>query len=237
MFKNEQRLEFEITKVDVLDLDNEDADPLAGAAFKLEKYTNDSFRFVDTTWGNRGSKTAAETAENPGRFYFEGLKEGYYKLIETAWPDGYVKQKTDPMIQVVFNRDSGKFEMKLLVYNDNGVLVAAGNNRDENVKIETIQRPVQTDTGDGGDSGSGNAGDSGSGNEGDGGSGSGSDSGSGEETEPVMENVLMFTYGNIPGAELPNSGGPGTCMIYLSGMALICLAAAGLVMKRRRKAA
>ena len=49
--------------------------------------------------------------------------------------------------------------------------------------------------------------------------------------------ISLITITNTPGAALPYTGGPGTCMIYLSGMALICLAAAGLVMKRRRKAA
>ena len=52
------------------------------------------------------------------------------------------------------------------------------------------------------------------------------------------ENSLaLLKIENTPGAALPNTGGPGTCMIYLSGMALICLATAGLVMKRRQKAA
>ena len=47
--------------------------------------------------------------------------------------------------------------------------------------------------------------------------------------------TATFTVGNTPGAALPNSGGPGTSMISLLGISLICLACAGYVMKRRRK--
>ncbi|MBQ6635767.1 MAG: VWA domain-containing protein [Lachnospiraceae bacterium] len=49
--------------------------------------------------------------------------------------------------------------------------------------------------------------------------------------------VYQLKVTNDEGVELPSTGGPGTCMIYLSGMTLISLAAAGLAMKRRRKAA
>ena len=219
VFKNQQRLAFDITKVDVRDLDDPDAEPLQGAAFKLEKYTDYTFRFVDNTWGTNGAKTAAETAENPGRFHFEGLKEGYYKLIETAWPDGYCKQKTDPMIQVVFDKAEGKFQMILLVYDDNEELVPAENNRDGNLKIETIQRPVQSEEGEA---------------TGDGEDDTGTENEDEQETEPEMENVLMLTFGNIPGAELPSTGGPGTSMIYLFGILLIGIAGAGLVMRRKK---
>ena len=63
--------------------------------------------------------------------------------------------------------------------------------------------------------------------------------------EPIVQNgsyvpdddraTATFTVGNTPGAALPNSGGPGTSMISLLGISLICLACAGYVMKRRRK--
>ena len=49
--------------------------------------------------------------------------------------------------------------------------------------------------------------------------------------------VYQLKVTNDEGVELPSTGGPGTCMIYLSGIALICLATTGLAMKRRRKAA
>lgn len=43
--------------------------------------------------------------------------------------------------------------------------------------------------------------------------------------------------GNTPGATLPNTGGPGTGLIYLFGVLLIGIAGAGLVMRRKKKAA
>ena len=49
------------------------------------------------------------------------------------------------------------------------------------------------------------------------------------------ENVI--TVKNTPGAALPNTGGPGTNLIYLLGVMLTGIAGAGLVMRRKRKAA
>ena len=43
----------------------------------------------------------------------------------------------------------------------------------------------------------------------------------------------MLTFGNIPGAELPSTGGPGTGLIYLFGIMLIGIAGAGLVMRKK----
>ena len=43
------------------------------------------------------------------------------------------------------------------------------------------------------------------------------------------------TVGNTPGAALPNTGGPGTKMLYFFGIMLAGLAGTGLVMKRRRR--
>ena len=50
---------------------------------------------------------------------------------------------------------------------------------------------------------------------------------------------LSFTFNveNNPGVSLPSTGGPGTNLIYLLGTILTALAGAGLVMRRRRKAA
>ena len=55
------------------------------------------------------------------------------------------------------------------------------------------------------------------------------------ETESVMENVLMLTFGNTPGVALPNAGGPGTDVIYLLGLLITGLAGTGLVMRKRRR--
>ena len=60
---------------------------------------------------------------------------------------------------------------------------------------------------------------------------------SGNGVTGAVETGYQLTVINDAGVELPSTGGSGTSMIYLSGMALICLAVAGLVMKRKRKAA
>ena len=50
-------------------------------------------------------------------------------------------------------------------------------------------------------------------------------------------NGLTFEIPNPPGAALPNTGGPGTNKIYLLGIMLSGIAGAGLVMRKRRRAA
>jgi LPXTG-motif cell wall-anchored protein len=51
----------------------------------------------------------------------------------------------------------------------------------------------------------------------------------------VSENGLSISVKNEPGAALPNTGGPGTNLIYIFGIMLTGLAGVGLVMKRRRR--
>ena len=53
----------------------------------------------------------------------------------------------------------------------------------------------------------------------------------------LVDGELTIVVGNEPGAALPNTGGPGTNLIYLIGLMLTVFAGAGLVMKKRRKAA
>ena len=43
-----------------------------------------------------------------------------------------------------------------------------------------------------------------------------------------------FTIFNSTGAELPSTGGPGTLLIYLSGLMLMALSAMGLLLRRHR---
>lgn len=45
---------------------------------------------------------------------------------------------------------------------------------------------------------------------------------------------VTIVIDNTPGAALPNTGGPGTRMLYLLGTILTAIAAAGLVMLRLR---
>ena len=47
--------------------------------------------------------------------------------------------------------------------------------------------------------------------------------------------LATITVGNTPGAALPNTGGPGTNLIYLLGLLLTSFAGTGILMKRRRR--
>ena len=49
--------------------------------------------------------------------------------------------------------------------------------------------------------------------------------------------VYIITVVNTPGAALPNAGGPGSTLLYFFGVMFAGLAGAGLLMKRRSKAA
>ena len=48
---------------------------------------------------------------------------------------------------------------------------------------------------------------------------------------------INFEVENEPGTALPNTGGPGTNLLYLLGSALIGLGSAGIIIKRRRREA
>ena len=49
--------------------------------------------------------------------------------------------------------------------------------------------------------------------------------------------LALITITNTPGAALPNTGGPGTTLIYFIGLMLTAFAGAALVMRRKRRAA
>lgn len=54
-------------------------------------------------------------------------------------------------------------------------------------------------------------------------------------SQPVKEgNVWTLEFMNTAGASLPSTGGPGTSVIWLSGLVLAGLAGAGLLLERRR---
>ena len=87
-----------LKKVDVADLNAENPETLKSAAFKIEKYMSDGYQEKDTTWGTGGEK--AMTDDGTGTFRFDGLTTGFYKIIETALPPGYIKYTVDPRFKV-----------------------------------------------------------------------------------------------------------------------------------------
>ena len=100
-----------LEKVSMENLGNPNAATLKGAAFRLEKYTNGSYQQKDPSW----TAQAREDSDNTGIFTFINLTKGYYKIVETKWPDGYIKVENDPRLQIEYN--DGVYSIKLLTEN------------------------------------------------------------------------------------------------------------------------
>ena len=169
-----------------VDRDNLDAGTplLPGAKFQLVKYTKISpVKEKDMSWGTEGvSDEVSEAPGNPGIFNFQGLEAGYYEIVETKYPDGYIKAHENPIFQVRSNATTHSME---------AVLVHASG--------ENIGQPVDGNRIDG----------------------------------VVKIDNTTITFGNAPGAALPESGGPGTGMFTILGSVL--LAFAGILLIRRRR--
>lgn len=63
-----------------------------------------------------------------------------------------------------------------------------------------------------------------------------SGSGEGIYYDPESD-TYRLTVTNDAGYELPSTGGSGTLQFYITGLVLICLAGAGLLLKRRKRSA
>ena len=86
--------------MNVADLENENP-LLPGAAFRLEKFSDATYQVMDSAWTERES---ADTT-NSGIVSFTELPEGYYQLVETAFPEGYVRSGDNPRFCV--KQDNG----------------------------------------------------------------------------------------------------------------------------------
>ena len=154
-FTNQKHLEpidVIIVKADVNDLDEENPELLPGAAFTLEKYTDSTYRQLDTEWEPEdpaGKKSITDT-EGTGTFSFAGLTEGYYRIVETQFPDGYIRTETYPIFRIEGNMTTGEYEVILLekvqVEAEGGgtkeVIRDVENNNDGVVKIENTKITV-----------------------------------------------------------------------------------------------
>ena len=141
VFTNQMHLEIHITKVDVGDLNQENPPKLAGAEFELQKYIDVDYRELDSAWGTNGIKTAVETSDNPGEFSFAGLPEGYYKLVETKYPDGYIGARGNPLFRVV--EGNGRFMLQLLEEKADGTIAPAENNRSDTVIVNDADNTIK----------------------------------------------------------------------------------------------
>ena len=108
-------IEVSIHKVDKNNLE-EGAPLLQGAKFKLIKYSKlVPTKVKDLDWGTRGeSVVVSEDPQNPGIFSFENLNAGYYEIVETQYPDGYITVNENPIIQVRYNKEAVAAEVVLV---------------------------------------------------------------------------------------------------------------------------
>ncbi len=84
--------------INILKVDKADGTtPLTKAKFILKKYSSDAYQNVEKSW--QETQVSAEEATK-GQLKFEGLSVGYYELVETKSPDGYVKTTTSPRFEV-----------------------------------------------------------------------------------------------------------------------------------------
>ena len=127
--KEPKSIDITLKKVDKDDLNEPDPDLLKGASFTLSKYESDAYQSKDMSWGTDGSKSLSDdenqndgTYTLNGVFTFEGLTEGYYKLEETDFPNGYVKLSSDPTFKVEAN-------------NSNELIITLINNPDNLLKL------------------------------------------------------------------------------------------------------
>ena len=95
---------------------------LEGAKFKLvkKKLVHESEHHwvwsKDLDWGISGeSEVVSENPQNPGVFSFDNLDAGYYEIVETKRPAGYIQASENPVFQVRYSRDSVVPEI-VLVY-------------------------------------------------------------------------------------------------------------------------
>lgn len=148
-FTNKKRytpIQIEVIKVDVNNLNDENPKTLPGATFTLEKYTSLSTLSKDTSWGTDGTGTItiADT-ERTGRFVFNDLPEGYYKIVEKVFPDGYIKTEETPVIEIRMNYETGKLQTYLLKKGEDNTYTDASENTDGTVRVEnTIEKSTLT---------------------------------------------------------------------------------------------
>ena len=96
-------MEIVIRKVDA-----NSEETLTGAKFRLDQYRDAEYRELLKSWEEKAVST--ETGKE-GTLKFEGLGIGYFKLVETETPAGYIKASTDPTFSISVNSSTGKLEV------------------------------------------------------------------------------------------------------------------------------
>jgi len=110
-----------LEKVDIGDLNNDSAKLLNGAAFTLTRFTNNSFKEIDsnpsTEWSLtlRDEKNSDGTYSRNGIFTFENVPVGCYKITESVLPAGYVKSGEDPAFEIR-TKSGSETELEVILY-------------------------------------------------------------------------------------------------------------------------
>ena len=183
-----------IRKIDEMTRSDDSQMTLAGAYFRLLKYTGGtggSYVGYDDYGVEGGVPVGSD-----GTLMFENLPNGEYQIVETVPPPGYIKIENNNIYINVTNGVVTRYDKP-------------ANNSSRQPIPATV--PVSDDP---------------------------------ETFEPnVVAGVsyvpnddhaeATFTVGNTPGAELPNSGGPGTALFTILGSILIL--GAGVLLWRRRR--
>ena len=160
---NQEKDELGVTiyKVDSNNIDEEEFLPLTGAKFKLVKYKlvgndepddepgsepdddsveeKDLHWGKDTTWGTDVEMEFEEDSEQEGVFNFGKLGFGYYQVVETEFPKGYITTDQKPIFQVRTNPDTHLREAVLVHISGENMGEPIDGNRIENLaKIENV---------------------------------------------------------------------------------------------------
>ena len=122
-----------LKKVPVDQLDEDNPKTLKGAAFRIEKYTSNTYQQKDTSWGTNGDMNLTDV-DDDGIFSIEGLNTGFYKIVETAYPEGYIKLSEDPIFEVRYDSTTGELKVILL----NADKTDAQDNQTEMVHVKEL---------------------------------------------------------------------------------------------------
>jgi uncharacterized surface anchored protein len=100
----------EIKKVRKEQISVDNPSTLTGAVFRIEKYSSSDYQSKDTSWRTTG-EVYVEDTNNDGIYEIDGLSAGYYKIVETVVPDGYIKLSEDPKFVVEYDSTNKEYSI------------------------------------------------------------------------------------------------------------------------------
>lgn len=103
----------------------ENHDALEGADFKLEK------KMLDGTWVEVNKNIVKTPAVNPTTFEFRGLDDGYYRITESATPDGF--NSIDPFCFEIIAQHNDSSENPALILLHSNQITETGANVTDNI--------------------------------------------------------------------------------------------------------